>query len=82
MQVKKETLVDPSELEPFQNHSNQMAALDYYVSIESDIFVPSYKGHMAELVEGHSCKWTSSSKIRMFFGNCEQQTSQPLRDLH
>ncbi|KAK4260956.1 hypothetical protein QN277_004013 [Acacia crassicarpa] len=51
--VKKETLVEPSELEPFQNHSNQMAALDYYVSIESDIFVPSFKGHMAELVEGH-----------------------------
>ncbi|XP_028794237.1 rhamnogalacturonan I rhamnosyltransferase 1-like [Neltuma alba] len=51
--VKKETLLEASELEPFQNHSNQMAALDYYVSIESDIFVPSFKGHMAEVVEGH-----------------------------
>ncbi|KAE9605617.1 putative GDP-fucose protein O-fucosyltransferase [Lupinus albus] len=51
--VKKETLLEPSELDPFRNHSNQMAALDYYVSLESDIFVPSYTGHMAELVEGH-----------------------------
>ncbi|KAL5123449.1 O-fucosyltransferase 34 [Glycine soja] len=51
--VKKETLLEPSELDPFRNHSNQMAALDYYVSIESDIFVPSYKGNMAKLVEGH-----------------------------
>ncbi|XP_054810507.1 rhamnogalacturonan I rhamnosyltransferase 1-like [Prosopis cineraria] len=51
--VKKETILDASELEPFQNHSNQMAALDYYVTIESDIFVPSFNGHMAELVEGH-----------------------------
>ncbi|CAL0308046.1 unnamed protein product [Lupinus luteus] len=51
--VKKETLLEPSELEPFRNHSNQMAALDYYVSIESDIFFPSYRGNMANLVEGH-----------------------------
>nr|KYP69771.1 DUF246 domain-containing protein At1g04910 family [Cajanus cajan] len=51
--VKKETLLEPSELDPLRNHSNQMAALDYYVSIESDIFVPSYKGNMAKLIEGH-----------------------------
>ncbi|CAL0315269.1 unnamed protein product [Lupinus luteus] len=51
--VKKETLLEPSELDPFRNHSNQMAALDYYVSLESDIFLPSHRGNMANLVEGH-----------------------------
>ncbi|KAK8470710.1 hypothetical protein PHAVU_003G037700 [Phaseolus vulgaris] len=51
--VKKETLLEPSELDPFRNHANQMAALDYCVSIESDIFVPSYQGNMAKLVEGN-----------------------------
>ncbi|CAL8994757.1 unnamed protein product [Prunus brigantina] len=51
--VKKETLVEESDLVPFQYHSNQMAALDYYVSIESDIFVPTYGGNMAKVVEGH-----------------------------
>lgn len=51
--MKKETLVEASDLVPFQNHSNQMAALDYYVSIESDIFVPTYGGNMAKVVEGH-----------------------------
>ncbi|KAB2614262.1 hypothetical protein D8674_037349 [Pyrus ussuriensis x Pyrus communis] len=51
--VKKETLLQSSDLEPFWNHSNQMAALDYMVSLESDIFVSSYKGNMASVVEGH-----------------------------
>ncbi|XP_028794233.1 rhamnogalacturonan I rhamnosyltransferase 1-like [Neltuma alba] len=51
--VKKETLLEPSDFEPFQNHSNRMAALDYIVSIESDIFMPTFPGNMAKVVEGH-----------------------------
>ncbi|OVA04890.1 GDP-fucose protein O-fucosyltransferase [Macleaya cordata] len=51
--VRKETLLQPSDLRFFQNHSSQMAALDYLVSLESDIFVPTYDGNMAKVVEGH-----------------------------
>ncbi|GAB2236952.1 hypothetical protein Droror1_Dr00026834 [Drosera rotundifolia] len=51
--VRKETLLNPSDLRYFQNHSSQMAALDYLVSLESDIFVPTYDGNMAKVVEGH-----------------------------
>ncbi|XWS69584.1 hypothetical protein CRYUN_Cryun04dG0191800 [Craigia yunnanensis] len=51
--VKKETLLPPSDLKPFQNYSNQMAALDYLVSLDSDIFLPTYGGNMAKVVEGH-----------------------------
>ncbi|XP_073293964.1 rhamnogalacturonan I rhamnosyltransferase 1-like [Primulina huaijiensis] len=51
--VKKETLLEPSDLMFFRNHSSQMAALDYLVSLESDIFVPTYDGNMAKVVEGH-----------------------------
>ena len=52
-QVRKETLLEPSDLRFFQNHSSQMAALDYLVALESDIFVPTYDGNMAKVVEGH-----------------------------
>lgn len=52
-QVKKETLLESSELMFFRNHSSQMAALDYLVSLESDEFVPTYDGNMAKVVEGH-----------------------------
>ncbi|XP_057838168.2 rhamnogalacturonan I rhamnosyltransferase 1 isoform X2 [Cryptomeria japonica] len=51
--VSKETLLSPADLKPFQNHSSQMAALDYLVSIASDVFIPTYYGNMAKLVEGH-----------------------------
>ncbi|KAH7530054.1 hypothetical protein JRO89_XSUnG0024400 [Xanthoceras sorbifolium] len=51
--VRKETLLRASDLKHFQNHSSQMASLDYLVSLESDIFVPTYDGNMAKVVEGH-----------------------------
>lgn len=51
--VNKEMLLNPEELRQFQNHSSQMAALDFIVSISSNEFVPTYNGNMARVVEGH-----------------------------
>lgn len=52
-QVRKEMLLTPKELKPLLNRSSQMAALDYFVSLASDVFIPTYYGNMAKVVEGH-----------------------------
>lgn len=37
----------------FTGHATKTAALDYIISVESDVFVPSHSGNMARAVEGH-----------------------------
>ncbi|XP_065875124.1 O-fucosyltransferase 38 isoform X2 [Euphorbia lathyris] len=51
--VFKETLATQEELKAFAKHASQTAALDYIISIESDVFIPSHSGNMARAVEGH-----------------------------
>ncbi|KAK8615555.1 hypothetical protein V6N13_017140 [Hibiscus sabdariffa] len=51
--VRKEMVLQPWELRPFVNHADQMAALDYIVAVETDIFIPTFGGNMARAVEGH-----------------------------
>lgn len=51
--IFKEMLATPEELRGFANHASQTAALDYLISVESDVFIPSHSGNMARAVEGH-----------------------------
>lgn len=51
--ISQETLATKEELKAFANHASQTAALDYLISVESDVFIPSHSGNMARAVEGH-----------------------------
>uniref|UniRef100_A0A1D1YVG3 O-fucosyltransferase family protein n=1 Tax=Anthurium amnicola TaxID=1678845 RepID=A0A1D1YVG3_9ARAE len=49
----KHNLSLPGELEPFANRSSLLAAIDYIVSENSDVFMPSHGGNMGRTIQGH-----------------------------
>uniref|UniRef100_A0A9I9CEC7 O-fucosyltransferase family protein n=1 Tax=Cucumis melo TaxID=3656 RepID=A0A9I9CEC7_CUCME len=51
--VTKYTLSREGELSPFINKSSAMAAIDYIVSLSSDVFMPSHGGNMGRAMQGH-----------------------------
>ncbi|KAK6916801.1 GDP-fucose protein O-fucosyltransferase [Dillenia turbinata] len=48
----KETIATMEELAPFSSFSSRMAALDYIVCDESDVFVTNNNGNMARMLSG------------------------------
>ncbi|KAL6973073.1 O-fucosyltransferase 37 [Sarracenia purpurea var. burkii] len=49
--VTKETLAREAELAPYANGSTILAAIDYIISLGSDVFVPSPGSHMARAIQ-------------------------------
>ncbi|RZS02861.1 hypothetical protein BHM03_00032973 [Ensete ventricosum] len=49
----KENLSLPGELEPFGKKASRLAAIDYIVCEQSDVFMPSHGGNMGHLMQGH-----------------------------
>lgn len=50
--VTKETLTKKKELKPFRKFSSRMAAIDYTVCSQSDVFVTNNNGNMARILAG------------------------------
>ncbi|XP_051147595.1 O-fucosyltransferase 37 isoform X2 [Andrographis paniculata] len=49
----KLTLARKGELEPYLSKPSILAAIDYIVSLSSDVFVPSHGGNMGRAMQGH-----------------------------
>ncbi|KAG8379422.1 hypothetical protein BUALT_Bualt07G0086800 [Buddleja alternifolia] len=49
----KETLAREGELTPYMKRCSVLAAIDYIVSLSSDVFVPSHGGNMGRAMQGH-----------------------------
>lgn len=49
----KRSLALPGELDAFSKKESVLAAIDYIVSLNSDVFMPSHGGNMGHAIQGH-----------------------------
>ncbi|GFP98314.1 uncharacterized protein at1g04910 [Phtheirospermum japonicum] len=69
--VTKQTSARDGELTPFMNRPSVLAAIDYIVSLSSDVFIPSHGGNMGRAMQGHRAyvghrKYIKPNKRMMF----------------
>jgi len=88
----KEDLALPGELEPLKSRASVMAAIDYIVSENSDVFMPSHGGNMGHALQGHRAyaghkKYITPNKRQMlhYFLNSslsESEFNNIIKELH
>ncbi|RWR73814.1 O-fucosyltransferase family protein [Cinnamomum micranthum f. kanehirae] len=88
----KEDLSLPGELEPFAKKASLLAAIDYIVSENSDVFMPSHGGNMGRAIKGHRAyaghkKYITPNKRQMlhYFLNStlsEREFKRIVKELH
>ncbi|KAL8542378.1 hypothetical protein ACS0TY_003301 [Phlomoides rotata] len=88
----KEGLALPGELEPFGKKASLLAAIDYIVSEQSDVFMASHGGNMGHAIQGHRAygghkKTIIPNKRQMlpYFMNSslpEEEFNKMIYDLH
>ncbi|XXG64082.1 hypothetical protein AAC387_Pa05g2131 [Persea americana] len=88
----KDSLSLPGELEPFSNKASLLAAIDYIVAENSDVFMPSHGGNMGHVIQGHRAyaghkKHITPNKREMLpyflnFSLPESEFNRIIKDLH
>lgn len=88
----KQDLALPGELEPYANKASFMAAIDYIVAENSDVFMPSHGGNMGHALQGQRAyaghkKYITPNKRQMlpyFLNNSlpEAEFNQIVMGLH
>ncbi|KAH9301670.1 hypothetical protein KI387_013253, partial [Taxus chinensis] len=53
----KQSLALPGELDSISKKASVLAAIDYIVSVNSDVFMPSHGGNMGHAIQGHRAYW-------------------------
>ncbi|CAI5458006.1 unnamed protein product [Closterium sp. Yama58-4] len=61
----KTTLATPEELRPFHGRASMLAALDFYVSMHSDVFVSTSAGNMHNVMAGYRAYFGGSKTIKL-----------------
>ncbi|EFH60115.1 hypothetical protein ARALYDRAFT_343087 [Arabidopsis lyrata subsp. lyrata] len=84
--VTKETLAHKGELLPYTNRSSALAAIDYIVSLSSDVFLPSHGGNMAKAMQNSSVSDAELSFVtrklhRKYQGHLESPRRRRDRDV-
>lgn len=67
--VTKQMLSRGDELSPYTNRPSVLAAIDYIVSLSSDVFMPSHGGNMGRALQVHYIisAWISTDQMAILW---------------